>query len=154
MTDLAVHVLVRDFISMNPGKAMAQVHHAGVQMMGRYANHCLVKEYIDTGMAQGASWFNTTLVLRAGERDIGDVVMKIKDVPNTLCGSVVDPSYPFAADSEMASLLLRDPRIARVKTFDTGMVLLTREELTCAWFLGDRDDLNFRDLFAKFPLHP
>ena len=153
--DLTVYLLVRtDLPSLNSGKAMSQCHHAGVQMMGRYASHPLVNEYINAGMTSGASWFNTTLVLRVGDGIIGDIVMKLTGLPNVLCGSVVDPSYPFAADSEMATLLERDPRITRVKTLDNGMVLLTREELTCAWFLGDRNDPNFCNLFSGFPLHP
>ena len=52
--DLAVYVLVRnDLPSMNPGKAMAQVHHAGVQMMFNHATNPLVKEYVQSGNAQG-----------------------------------------------------------------------------------------------------
>ena len=155
MTDLAVYVLVRnDLPSMNPGKAMSQCHHAGVQMMGRYGNHALVKEYISAGMAQGANWFNTTLVLTANEKEIGDTVMNIARLDGVLCGEVVDPSYPFAADGEIARLLEKNPKITRVKTFDNGMVLLTREELTCVWFLVDRDNTELGDLFARFSLHP
>ena len=43
--DLAVYILSRnDLPSLNPGKAMAQIHHAGVQMMSKYHKSALVKE--------------------------------------------------------------------------------------------------------------
>jgi peptidyl-tRNA hydrolase len=53
--DLAVYILARtDLPSMNPGKMAAQVHHAGVQMMGKHGKDQLVQEYINWGNAAGA----------------------------------------------------------------------------------------------------
>ena len=157
MTDFTVYVLVRnDLPSMNPGKAMAQVHHAGVQMMAKQGTNKLVQEYINCGISAGADYFNTTLVLSATRDEIDDIFYQVRNLNSeTIIGNtVIDPSYPFVVDREIAQLLQENHNITRVKEMDNGQVLMTRTALTCAWFLGDRDNPEFRDLFAQFSLHP
>jgi Peptidyl-tRNA hydrolase PTH2 len=156
--DLASYILLRtDLPSMNPGKAAAQVHHAGIQMMAKHGTCQLVQEYVTYGIAQGADYFNTTLVLGA---TLTDIVQRRqvagaagKDV--AVYDTVTDPSYPFFVENmEVASLIPQDAAIKIVKVMENGKVLMVRPELTCAWFVGDRNDIRFRCIFDGLNLHP
>lgn len=154
--DLAVYVLVRtDIPSMNPGKAMAQVHHAGVQMMRKYASHKLVKEYLDDGERSGALGFNTTITLAATINDITNVQFKVLGLGNICLGDqVVDPSYPFVVSKEAYNWTASKSKTP-LSGIDIGnnQMLVTRIEITCAWFLGDRNDPDFKNLFEGLKLH-
>lgn len=156
--DLAVYVLARtDLPSLNSGKLAAQVHHAGVQMMGKYSRRQLVQDYIKAGKEQGAVYFNTTIVLGAAKADILQCLQTASHIDEStiVFNSITDPSYPFFIENmEVASLILPNAQTEIVKTMDDGRVLMTREELTCAWFLGDRNDQIFRNLFEGLSLHP
>ena len=156
--DLAVYVLLRtDLPSMNPGKAAAQVHHAGVQMMAKHGKRKLVQDYVDAGIEQGAVYFNTTLVLGA---TITDIIQRgqaacVAGEDVVVFNTVTDPSYPFFVENmEIASLIPQDDKTKIIKTMDDGRVLMVREEVTCAWFCGDRNDVRFRCLFEGLNLHP
>ena len=153
--DLAVYVLARtDLPSMNPGKMAAQVHHAGTQMTSKFAEHPVVQNYLQLGCDQGADHFNTTLVLGATQNDIFNarLTAEFAGYPN---GIVVDPSYPFIVpNEELANLIPQDEQTKVVKVLDDGCVLMVRPEKTVAWFLGDRNDVNFTKIFSHLPLHP
>ena len=155
MSDLVVYVLVRnDLPSMNPGKAMSQVHHAGVQMVSKYSTYPLVTDYIADGVRQGADHFNTTLVLGANLCQIYNTRIAAES-RGYAYGIVSDPSYPFIVpDQELADLIPQDDDVKVIKVLGDGRVLMVRPETTVAWFLGDRDDPEFRDMFAEFSLHP
>ena len=151
--DLAVYVLVRnDLPSMNPGKAMAQVHHAGVQMMFKYSHEKLVKEYIFNGLEQSADSFNTTLVVGATEKQI-QAAIGVARLCGAICGNVLDPSYPFFVDPELAPFVAADDNVTEVGP-SGNKVLFVRPEMTCAWILMDRDDPEMRSIVAAMPLHP
>lgn len=156
--ELTVYVLVRtDLPSMNPGKAMAQVHHAGVQMMAKRHTKKMVQDYVYDGVAQGADHFNTTIVLGATSEEIGRCCQAAdawgEDVVDF--GTVVDPSYPFIVESEEIANLIPQTDITKViKVLDNGRVLMVRQEMTVAWFLGNRNDERFRNLFIGLNLHP
>lgn len=162
--DLVVYLLVRtDLPSMNAGKAMAQVHHAGVQMAFHCKESSMFLDYLDDGAKGNANGFNTTLSLAATLDDINIIRDRAANVGsnwppaervNIEFGTVVDPSYPFTVDTEIASLLMDNPKIAFVKHLNNGLSLFTRSEVTCAWFLGDRNDQRFTDLFKSLNLHP
>lgn len=154
--NLAVYVLVRnDLPSMNPGKAMAQVHHAGVQMMAyaqRY-NSILVKDYIAQGVEQGAKDFNTTLVLSASLSQIQNAVGIAEKIMGVPCGIVEDPSYPFFVEPELASFVEKDSGVTRIGP-SGNKELFVRPEITCAWLLVDRNDSIMRSVVGAMPLHP
>ena len=154
--DLAVYVLVRtDIPSMNPGKAMAQVHHAGVQMMQNFKDANLVKEYIKMGNESGANGFNTTIVLSATLKIINYCLTRSLSVKPCVSNAVVDPSYPFVVDREAYEYMLTlNNCVGNIAThLNDDKVLITREETTCAWFLGDRNNTEFRALFEGLKLH-
>lgn len=153
--ELTVYVLVRtDLPSMNPGKMAAQVHHAGVQMMAKHGHRWLVQEYVKEGLAQGAVYFNTTIVLSACINSINSALHKA--APTDLVFDFVrDPSYPFIVESEeIANLIPQSNTTKIIKTLDDGRVLMVRPEVTVAWFLGDRNNDNFRNLISGLRLHP
>jgi hypothetical protein len=154
--DLVIYVLVRnDLPSMNPGKAMAQVHHLGVQIMSKFKDNPLVQEYVQLGQAQGADHFNTTLVLSANRCQIAEAHARVfMTNSDNLSHEVWDPSYPFFVENtEIADLIPETDQIRKVKILDDGRVLMTRPEITCAGFLGDRNDPEFRNVFAHLSLH-
>lgn len=156
--DLAVYILLRtDLPSMNPGKAAAQVHHAGVQMVAKHGKRQMVQDYVKDGIQQGAVYFNTTLVLGATMDDIimrGQAAMAAGD-DVVVCNTVTDPSYPFFVENmEIANLIPQGDDVKVIKIMDDGRVLMVRPEVTCAWFLGDRNDVRFLCLFEGLNLHP
>lgn len=156
--DLVVYVLLRtDLPSMNPGKAAAQVHHAGVQMAAKHGKRQLVQDYIKDGIAQGAVYFNTTLVLGATLDNIIRCGQEAENAGDDIVvfNTVTDPSYPFFVENtEIAALIPQTETTRAVKYMADGRVLMVREEVTCAWFLGDRNDARFRELFVGLDLHP
>lgn len=155
--DLVVYILLRtDLPSMNPGKAAAQVHHAGVQMMAKHGKRKLVQDYVADGVAQGAVYFNTTLVLGATLTDItqrGQAAGAAGD-DVVVFNTVTDPSYPFFVENSEVADLISESVARAIKQMPDGRVLMVREEVTCAWFCGDRNDVRFRCLFDGLDLHP
>jgi len=155
--DLVVYVLLRtDLPSMNPGKAAAQVHHAGVQMMAKHGKRKLVQDYVADGVEQGAVYFNTTLVLGATLTDIiqrGQAAGAAGD-DVVVFNTVTDPSYPFFVENSEVADLIPESVARAIKQMPDGRILMVREEVTCAWFVGDRNDVRFRCLFDGLDLHP
>lgn len=150
--DLVAYVMIRnDLPSLTPGKAAAQVHHAGVQMMVKHAGHELVKAYVADGTAQGADGFNTTLTLSANLAQIEAAIGKVRYL-EALCDILVDPTYPFFVDREIAPFLADNPAMTRVGGNGSNELFL-RSELTCAWALGDRNDSVFKSIFENLPLY-
>jgi hypothetical protein len=156
--DLTVYVLVRnDLPSLNPGKLGAQIHHAGVQMVSKYQGSGLVQDYVNWGISQGAQYFNTTIVLAASLDQIRDVNQKcaLLDKDLVISDQVIDPSYPFFVENaEIAGLIPQDLVTRVVHHMPDGRVCMVRPELTCAWYLGDRNNTEFRELFTGLSLHP
>jgi peptidyl-tRNA hydrolase len=155
--DLAVYVLARtDLASLNSGKLAAQVHHAGVQMINKHRSQQLVQDYVTNGIQQGADNFNTTIVLGATLSQIQSVSVQANQLDTSVVVSdtVLDPSYPFfVQDAEVADLIPETVATA-IKQMADGRILMTRSEVTCAWFVGDRNDARFRMLFDGLDLHP
>lgn len=156
--DYTVYMLVRnDLPSLNSGKGMSQVHHAGVQMVSKYSDCGLVKDYVNWGISQGAQYFNTTIVLAANLGQIRDINQKcaMLDQDGVISDQVMDPSYPFfVPNAEIAGLIPQDDQTQIVQHMPDGRVLMVRAELTCAWYLGDRNNAEFREMFTDLSLHP
>jgi peptidyl-tRNA hydrolase len=158
--DLTVYVLLRtDLPSMNTGKAAAQVHHSGVQMVAKHGENPMVQDYIMDGKSHGADCFNTTIVLGSTLDDITQRVASATRVGEEVMifNTVEDPSYPFLVENqEIASLIPTEPygSCKQIKVLTDGRVLMVRPEITCAWFLGSRTDPRFTSLFNGLELHP
>ena len=158
MTDTPVreircYVLVRnDLPSLNAGKATAHTHHAGVQMVAKYMDHTIVRDYIEQGIANGADHFNTTISLSANLGQI-ETVLKMADQMDYVADRVLDPTYPFFVDEEDVALI--DPtKATSTPVRSDGRVLMTRPETTCAYVLGYAGDDVFRALVGGLKLMP
>lgn len=156
--DLVSYVLMRnDLPSLNPGKAMAQAHHLGFQLMAKHHGHMLVQQYEQAGVAQGADHFNTTIVLGATKSEILQIQEKVRAMSarQVVSHEVMDPSYPFFVENtEIADLIPQTDQVKLVAIMADGRVCMTRPELTCAGFVGDRNDPEFVQLFAHLRLYP
>jgi hypothetical protein len=155
--DLTVYVLVRtDLPSLNSGKAMAQVHHAGVQMVNKHRAQPLVRDYTTQGIEQGADNFNTTIVLAATLEQIQRVSAQANQLNHSVVvfDIVTDPSYPFFVQNGEVADLIPESVAQAIKQMPDGRILMVRSEITCAWFCGDRNDPQFRVLFDGLDLHP
>jgi peptidyl-tRNA hydrolase len=154
--DMTCYVLVRtDLPSLTPGKAMAQAHHAGVQMMAKYEERMKVQDYVNDGIAQGAVYFNTTIVLGATLTEILErgVAAEAAGDHVVVFNTVTDPSYPFFVENAEIADLIPESTAKVIKQMPDGRILMVREEVTCAWFLGDRNNPEFRALFDGLNLH-
>lgn len=151
MPEFVCYVLARnDLQSMNPGKLAAQVHHCGVQMMAKYPREQIVKNYIEQGISQGADSFNTTIVLAANCEKIQNII-KIAKKLGIVCDLLVDPTYPATCSPEIANLL--DPLKVSRYIGNSVSVPFVRKELTCAWLLIDKMNLEHRTLVEALPLY-
>lgn len=151
-SNLCVYVLVRtDITSLTNGKIAAQVHHAGVQMLSKYANNPVVKQYIASGQTDGADHFATTIVLSANVQDIEVAMARVKHIENCVYDIIIDPAYPFLVDPELTIFLTANPELTYIHSVG-DRDLFTRHELTVAWALGDRNNATFRSVFENLKL--
>ena len=130
-----LYILVRnDLPSLNPGKAMAQVIHAGHIFSA--TNH-KTQAYIDWAEARG---FGTTVTLSADERTIDKLV---DSVPTPQSGWIVDPTYPLIAPADVLGMIDLN-KLSEVPhiTNDGKNVVLCRKEKTCAYLFGDKEILQ------------
>lgn len=147
-----LYLLVRnDLPSMNPGKAMAQVSHATNALVlhkERGANDNLKKLYAEWADATPQG-FGTALVLEASKQQI------LLAIENTeafaISGYIIDPTYPYSANSELADLIPTELDTLPRKTYDKT-TYLWRRELTCAYIFGDKEEL--KNAVGNLKLHP
>ena len=94
---LICRVLVRYLpMTMNAGKAMAQVHHAGTKMMYESEK----PETINKWMSQTLCGFGTVLTLQNQNKELNQVIelenaVQIASALEYPSGIVTDPTYPF-----------------------------------------------------------
>lgn len=155
---LVAYLLMRtDLPSMNPGKAMAQAFHAGNQIVEYYKTISpkgeRITDYFSDGRMHGADNFNTCITLGVTLQQLEYAYANAQALHATVSSLVVDPSYPFLVDREVAALIPLTTARVEVEC-DNEKVLMTRREVTCAWFIGDKDDPTFTGLFADLSLHP
>ena len=129
---------------------MAQSNHAGAQLL-KYAHDPLVQRYLQDGIAGGADHFSTTAVLATNLYQIELTISQLRDV-ECIHELVVDPSYPFLVDHECTPFLKDSQDVSFNKKMDDRFDLFTRKEITCAWFLGDRNNREFKSVFENFKL--
>jgi len=144
---MTTYILSRcDLKSLSSGKSDAHAHHAGVQMIAKYYEHPDVRAYIEDGNTEGADHFNTTITLHATKAQIETVVGTAKAI-GFLGDLVIDPSYPYWADREVAEVN------GLTWVAESGdNVLLLRRELSFGWILGDRNDPIFKAIVANLKL--
>lgn len=139
-----LYIIIRnDLPSLNPGKAMAQAAHAANQFVHDVKNK-QVKEWQKDG--QG---FGTTIVLSASIGEINSIY-NTSDEP---CDYVVDETYPYIVDNEIAFLIPESMHTAPPIYKDNGkVVMLFRSVATCLYLFLESGRSN--ELISKLPLYP
>lgn len=147
--EYVLYILMRqDLPSMNPGKAMAQASHA---------SNAFVSE-TDSGFRELKEWqsqteqgFGTVLVLGCTLTDI----LEIEETKNPfIFGKVVDPTYPYIVNSEIVELIDSTLHTLDPKQLDSGDFVCFREEVTCAYLFGDKNDETTIGCVGHLELHP
>lgn len=136
---LVLYIIVRnDIQSMNSGKAMAQVSHATSLFTDNHSNS-LLKEKKEQWKKQAGS-YGTVLILSANISQINDIYNN-NDCKKFIHGAMYDETYPYQTTSEIAKLIpVKIDTSDRIYIGDT--VLLHRNELTCFYILGEKDQLK------------
>jgi peptidyl-tRNA hydrolase len=149
MKDLRLYILMRnDLPSMNPGKAMAQACHAANQFIHEHPKKTGVKQW----QAEG-NGFGTTIVLSVNLYEMNVALAKIKRFEwQYPCGEVVDTTYPFIVNKEIAQLIPDAIQTAPACFKENGNVVLFRSVVTCGYVFADGEAL--KDILGEFPLHP
>lgn len=122
-----LYLLMRnDMNSLNPGKAMAQAHHAGTQMAETVKDKLHNALYLQ--WLEQAGHFGTVLTLACDCYDLEEAMQGAKKL-GLLHGTLLDPTYPI----------------------DDGQTTHTFPVVTCGYVLCRRDDSDF---LSALPLHP
>lgn len=146
-----------DLDSMGSGRAAAQASHATSAFTKSFGpdSKCFRQEVKDW-MKMTKQGFGTAIVLGVTKKQIVDLfnkslkrwIMKEK---------IYDPDYKIRVNSEIFELLAqnydcktRDYKFVVDKSED-GSVLISRNEMTCAYVFGDKEDLV--DSLGELPLY-
>lgn len=139
MSDPVLYVFVnRDLKSMTNGKALAHSGHAASKAVLDWKDHTLVDQW------RGDLNFGTQINLHAPWDELKLFFYGVGQ--DLMSGIVVDPTYPFIVDSEIAGLL---KSVTTPIQMPSGDMLLTRREETAMYFWCLPSD---RHLFEKFKL--
>jgi hypothetical protein len=149
-----LYILVRtDLPSMRYGKGVAQGAHAANLFTDEHVIQPLLKlkQVNKDVMAwrESADGFGTTISL-----DIdGPTMDLVVDAARKLkfpAGIVVDPSYPYIVDAEVAKLIPESVHTIPPVYLPNDTVVLHRREATTAYIFGDKDELSV--LLRRFKL--
>lgn len=156
MKDYRLYILMRtDLDSMKSGRAAAQASHATSAFTKSFGpNSKCHRQEVKDWMNQTKQGFGTAIVLGVTQEQIDTLfakplkrwIMKEK---------VYDPDYVIQVNREIASLinpLKIEFRCGKRFTYnDDGTVLISRNEMTCAYVFGDKEDLV--DSLGELPLY-
>jgi peptidyl-tRNA hydrolase len=145
-----LYILMRtDLPSMNPGKAMAQASHASNAFINNYTNevssHC--GPNIGIWQKDTQQGFGTVLVLAVTGPELKAAMKTATDlgIPSDV---VIDPSYPYRVNGEIAKLLDPQNEYEGNKEYT-----LYRSEFTCGYVFGDKDCSLVKNVVGSFKLH-
>jgi hypothetical protein len=167
-----LYILMRtDLPSMNAGKAMAQASHASNAFMNKVKKDFDMSEISIKAVEwekQTNQGFGTVLVLGATLDDI----RKIREWDNEqsslfdpeelqprneshLFEEVVDPTYPYIVNSEIAGLIDKNVHTGESPIeLESGDCLCLRNEVTCAYLFADKNNEQIKELLGELTLHP
>ena len=134
-----------DLPSMSTGRAAAQASHASNAFIHKFGNRDDVRSWT-TQTKQG---FGTAIVLSATEKDINNIM----DLDWLVKDTVIDPDYVIVISSEIVDYIgskFKSQLEPLVK--DTTKFLFHREEITCAYIFGKKEEL--KPYLEKFNLYP
>lgn len=154
-----LYILMRtDLATMNAGKAMAQASHASNAFvkMAEGDLHEKRSELTDQWKKETPQGFGTVLVLAATGSEI-DTAVEAARVNMFIAGKVMDPTYPYRVDSgEIANLIPTSlDTVPRPEIIDPkAPVTLYRNEMTCGFIFGDKEELDALRIVSHLKLHP
>ena len=149
-----------DLPSLNAGKAMAQASHASNAFIHdatkTFTNKDKLKGPVQLGVEKWQSetphGFGTVIVLSANKKQIDDIYENTFLPVDSIVGLVVDPTYPYIVNSEVAALINEKHHTVNPIHKSDGNVVLHRQEVTCAYLFGNKEDL--KKIIGHLPLHP
>lgn len=154
-----LYILMRtDLATMNPGKAMAQASHASNAFvhMTRGDLHEDRAALAEAWKAETKQGFGTVLVLGCDKANL-DTVIEAARINGFAASKVIDPTYPYRVDSaEIANLIPTTvDTVPRTLNADPkAPVTLFREEITCAFVFGDKEEIEALNILSHLKLHP
>lgn len=152
-----------DLPSMNPGKAMAQASHASNKFVFDLKNKNTNSLSPETELlyGQGKLWqyqtdqgFGTVLVLGCELKDIENLMsLGQSSMSNYFCGTVVDPTYPYIVDNEIAGLLDPSKHTIDKQMLSNNKSVCFRNETTCAYAFSEKSNPFLRLVIDQLHLH-
>ena len=138
-----------DLPSLNAGKAMAQAAHAANALTAEWGDTDLVKDY-----SNKKHQFGTCIVLGVDKATLVARLKKAQSLEWTIpWGSVVDETYPFNTNTEIAALIPKSRMTAPPILKEENRVVLFRRELTCGYLLVEDGSSNQKTLVSDLPLY-
>lgn len=163
--EYVLYILMRtDLPSMNAGKAMAQASHASNKFVFDIKNKNVnsLSEQAELLYGQAKLWqyqtdqgFGTVLVLGCELNDIENL-LALGQMPlsNYFCGEVVDPTYPYIVDTEIADLIDERNHTIDKQMLSNNKTVCFRNEVTCAYAFSEKSNPFLRMVIDKLSLHP
>lgn len=129
--------------------AMAQAAHAANQFVALNGNNIKVKE---DWLNEKTPHFGTTIVLSVDYQTLTEIIIKAGH-KGIICGQVVDTTYPFVTDREIASLIPLNNQTSAAIYKDDGQVVMFREEITCGYIFVIDESSDQIELVGDLPLY-
>lgn len=137
-----LYILMRtDLPSQGPGRACAQASHATSVLDHEWKGNKDVKDW----KAQTQYGYGTCIVLGATWAEITDILASLTGSKSPM-GWCIDPDYAISISSELEKFIddtkLKDAH-ATLESLpdDPSRLILHRSEKTCAYILGNKEDL-------------
>jgi peptidyl-tRNA hydrolase len=147
-----LYILVRnDLISLNAGKAMAQVAHAANHFTATWSHLLEVRDY----SSDKKHPFGTVIVLTVNKDILLYRIQRAQLRDGTVpYGCVWDLTYPFHTTTEIAALLPKSKLTAPTVVKDDGSAICFRKELTCGYIFVAAGTPDQVELVGDLPLYP
>lgn len=144
--DLYFYVLVRtDMPSLGRGKGHAHSAHAGNQFtFEHYVEPLEAGEEVDADVKawhRQAKGFGTTIALDVPYFDTFKAVVEAAQAMGFKANTVLDPTYPYEADNELARLINPSLHTMPPVPGRPGFKVCFREEFTTAYIFGEKAKL-------------
>jgi peptidyl-tRNA hydrolase len=153
MSEKYLYILMRnDLGSLGPGRAAAQASHAANAFIHKHGNTKDAKAWT----ASTPQGFGTAIVLSATLPQIVECRKNLtgQNVPND---TIIDPDYAITFSAELLPYinaeLANDGRTTKIEqsTTDPKKYILHRQEITCAYIFGNKDELA--PILGELPLY-
>jgi peptidyl-tRNA hydrolase len=154
MNESILYIIMRNDLAMNTGRIAAQASHAAnafIHAARQLPKHIELLKNIASWEKSTDQGFGTALILTANVIEINDAISKLRNAG--FCSSVVDdPTFGYTVNSEIAKLIPSKEDTAPRQYLDGGKVRIFRNEMTCAYAFGTKEEL--KPYLGHLLLHP